>query len=417
MLEIAVIADDLTGAADTGIQFRPLFAETLLVADSALTAGSDIPDAQVLAIHTGTRAVPPETARERVSSVGRNLLDLKPSRIYKKVDSCVRGNLGAETDGMAEALDLELAFIAPAFPEMGRTTENGIHLIHGEPVAETEIGRDPATPVTQSRLADIIAAQSRFAVGHIGMETVDAGADAIAATVNTLAQDGTRLITFDTTRQDQLKTIAGLTLNHFPSTLLVGSAGLGQGLRDCLKQAGVNTAEPHAIPHRPGHHLIALGTASERARRQVETLRGDFDFGLFELSAEGLAARSDDEMARRLTAAASRLGKADVIVRIAPPQGEPDLETARRVASGFGEFVAELVAKTKPASVFLSGGDSAISVLDRLGAKALRLECEVSPTLVCGTVVGGEADGMNLGTKPGAMGDDDAMLQWRKFWS
>ena len=163
---------------------------------------------------------------------------------------------------------------------------------------------------------------------------------------------------------------------------------------------------------RPGHHLIALGTASAQARRQVETLRGEFDFDLIELAAEDLAKGATG----RLAGVAAHLNETDVIVRIAPPQGEPNLETARSVASGFGAFVSELVAQTKPASVFLSGGDSAIGVLDRLGAKALRLEREISPTLVCGTVVGGEANGMNLGTKPGAMGDDNAMLLWRKFW-
>ncbi|MBL6945581.1 MAG: four-carbon acid sugar kinase family protein [Rhodospirillales bacterium] len=409
MLEIAVIADDLTGAADTGIQFRPLFADTLLMADTALAAG---PDAQALSIHTGTRAATPEQAREKVYSAARDLLAIKPARVYKKVDSCLRGNLGAETDAVVEALGLKFAFIAPAFPEVGRTTANGIHLVHGEPVAETEMGRDPATPVTQSRLADVISAQSRLPVGHIGLETIEAGAEAIAAQVDALAEKGIVLITFDATRQDHLKTIAGLTLDRFPSTLLVGSAGLGQGLRDCMVEAGAKMGGYGNPQRRPGHHLIALGTASAQARRQVETLRGGFDLDLIELSAEDLAAGETGQLA----SVAARLNETDVIVRIAPPQGEPDREFAGRVALGFGTFVAELLRQSKPASVFLSGGDSAISVLDRLRAKALRLECEISPTLVCGTVVGGEANGMNLGTKPGAMGDDNAMLLWRKFW-
>lgn len=409
MLEIAVIADDLTGAADTGIQFRPLFAETLLVADSALGAG---PNAQALAIHTGTRAVSPEKAREKVYSAARNLLGIAPARVYKKVDSCLRGNLGAETDAVVDALNLNLAFIAPAFPQVGRTTVDGIHLVHGEPVAETEMGRDPATPVTQSRLADVIAAQSRLPVGHIGLETIEAGTDAIATAVDALAEKGIVLITFDATHQDHLKSIAGLTLDRFPSTLLVGSAGLGHGLRDCMVEAGTEMGDYGSPARRPGHHLIALGTASAQARRQVETLRGEFDLDLIELSAEDLATGAIGQLA----SVAARLNETDVIVRIAPPQSEPDREFAGRVALGFGAFIAELLRQSKPASVFLSGGDSAISVLDQLGAKALRLECEISPTLVCGTVVGGEADGLSLGTKPGAMGDDNAMLLWRKFW-
>lgn len=412
MLEIAVIADDLTGAADTGIQFRPLFAETLLMADTALTGDHALETAQALAVHTRTRAAAPDAARERVAAAATALGAWKPGRLYKKVDSCLRGNIGAEAEAIMEALGLELSFIAPAFPAVGRTTVGDVHLVKGEPVAETEMGRDPATPVTESRLSRVVAAQCRLPVGHVDLEAVAAGPAECADAVARLAGGGARHIVFDVTEQEHLKTIAGLTVERFPHALPVGSAGLALGLRDSLPAPAPLAAA--AVPHAAGHHLVALGTASATARRQTETLCQARPFFVFEVAAAELVGGTAQ---CRLDEAIAALGSGDAVVRIARPQGDPDAGTAGRVAAAFGAFVAELVRRSRPASVFLSGGDTAVAVLDTLGARALRLESELVPGLVRGSVVGGEVEGLAVGTKPGAFGDDDAILKWREFWS
>ncbi len=106
-----------------------------------------------------------------------------------------------------------------------------------------------------------------------------------------------------------------------------------------------------------------------------------------------------------------------MVVRITPPHGETTARMARRVAGGFGALIAALVARTPPASLFLSGGDTALSVLGRLGARGLKLEREIVPGLVFGTAVGCAFEGLAVGTKPGAFGDDDAILKWREFWN
>jgi len=43
------------------------------------------------------------------------------------MDSCLRGNPGAEAEALMDVLAYDVSFIAPAFPEMGRTTVDGIH--------------------------------------------------------------------------------------------------------------------------------------------------------------------------------------------------------------------------------------------------------------------------------------------------
>lgn len=415
MLEIAVIADDLTGAADTGIQFRALYTEALLMADNGLAARPPQPPPEVLSVHTTSRALPVSQARARIKLAAERLTLWRPGRVFKKIDSCLRGNVGAEADALIDTLGLPLSFIAPAFPAVGRTTVDDVHLVHGRPVAESEMGRDPATPVTDSRLSQVIAQQSHHSVGHVPLKTVKAGEKALKKAVEGLAAEGFRHIAFDATERKHLGTIAWLALKHFPGALLVGSAGLAQGLCDC--QAHLEPAATPPLKAGPGNHLIALGTASPRARRQVAALRDVYPFTVIEMDSGRLAKTDLVPEESDLAALADALAAGDLVVRISPPHGETSARQTRRVAGGFGALVAALVARTPPASLFLSGGDTALSVIGRLGARGIRLDREIVPGLVLGQVVGCAFEGLAVGTKPGAFGEDDAMLKWRQFWS
>lgn len=415
MLEIAVIADDLTGAADTGIQFRALYAEALLMTDNGLAAKPSQPMPEVLAVHTNSRALPEAQARARIARAAERLTLWRPGRVFKKVDSCLRGNLGAEVDALIDTLGLPMSFIAPAFPAVGRTTADDIHRVHGQPVAESEMGRDPATPVTESRLSRVIAHQSHHPVGHVDLTTVAAGEEALVAAVERLARDGIRHIAFDSTERAHLAAVAGLALRRFPTALLVGSAGLAQGLCDCQPHRTPPPAPPQ--PAAPGHHLIVLGTASATARRQVEVLQGTYSFAVVDMDSGRLAKTDLVPEESDVAELADALAVSDLVVRITSPHGETSVRTTRRVAGGFGALVAAVVARTPPASLFLSGGDTALSVLGRLGARGLRLEREIVPGLVLGQVVGCIFEGLAVGTKPGAFGDDNALLTWRASFS
>ncbi|MGD8297178.1 MAG: four-carbon acid sugar kinase family protein, partial [Desulfobacterales bacterium] len=143
MNPIVIIADDLTGAADTGVQFCPFYDDTILLSYLQLADAVAPTPGSALALYTNSRALEMMAAQKRLRSVARGLSELKPFQIYKKMDSCLRGNPGTETEALMDELEYEASFIAPAFPEMGRTTVNGNHLVHGIPVGQTEISRDP----------------------------------------------------------------------------------------------------------------------------------------------------------------------------------------------------------------------------------------------------------------------------------
>jgi uncharacterized protein YgbK (DUF1537 family) len=416
MLDIAVIADDLTGAADSGIQFRPLFWPTLLVPYTRLTDDAFRPDARALAVNTNSRPLPAAAAADRVGSAATALAKLGPKYLYKKVDSCLRGNIGAEADALLDALGFELSFVAPAFPAVGRTTAHDVHRVHGVPVAESEMARDPSTPVADSRLSQVISAHSSHQVGHVDIDVLERGRDSVISAVAALVDGGCRHIVFDITQHEHLALVAGLALDPFSSALLVGSAGLAQGLRDILPQ---EPAPPISLQpaKRHNHHLIVLGTASERARQQVDCLCAARKVALWDLSPPLLVPEPPSpECFRQISKIASSLRSRDCILRLEAPRGIVTAADAARTAAALGRFTAAVIAQTLPATVFLSGGDTALAVFEILGAVGILLETEVAPGLAGGTLVGGKFEGVIVGTKPGAFGDDDVLLRWRENW-
>ena len=111
---LAIVADDLTGALDAAAPSaaRGLYVEVALAIEAigdALRTGPD-----VLSINLGSRELSAENARQRAAAALAALPS--GSRIFKKVDSRLKGNIAAELDVMV----FHSALVAPAIPAFGR---------------------------------------------------------------------------------------------------------------------------------------------------------------------------------------------------------------------------------------------------------------------------------------------------------
>jgi len=120
-----LMADDLTGAAECAAAFA-LHATTSVV----LRSEAPWPDTDVVAIDTDTRRVSATAAATRVAEAVRRAR-AGGAGVVKKIDSTLRGNVGAEIGAALEALEgaaessRPLALVAAAFPAVGRTTLGG----------------------------------------------------------------------------------------------------------------------------------------------------------------------------------------------------------------------------------------------------------------------------------------------------
>jgi uncharacterized protein YgbK (DUF1537 family) len=310
-----------------------------------------------------------------------------------------------------------VSFIAPAFIEQGRTTRGGIHCIHGIPVAQTEMGRDPVSPVRNSSLPDWIADQSRFPVRHIRLDAVEAGTPELAEAMGRAARCGPCHVTFDATEAVHLDRIAQLALDRFPGALLCGSAGLALSVVRALSDqptAPVSPAEADQKSGR-GNFLFICGSASERLQAQVGALVGGGRIGHEVLPPEALLVGGVADNTGAMERAAGALAERDVVVQIGPrPQAGAQFDP-QVLLERFADFAVRLARRARPAGLFLSGGDTAAEVLGELGVQAIHLEREVWSGMVYGTLIGGPMSGRVVITKAGSFGQADTLLKLYRY--
>jgi D-threonate/D-erythronate kinase len=149
---IAVIADDLSGAAElAGIAAKHGYrAEVHTVFDPST-------DAEIVAIDTDTRWRPVAEAQKIVAAATTAVLALAPEWIFKKTDSVLRGHVRAEIEAILQITGQRRTLLVPANPSKARVIRGGIYFINNVPLAESDFARDPEHPCRTSNVADLLA--------------------------------------------------------------------------------------------------------------------------------------------------------------------------------------------------------------------------------------------------------------------
>lgn len=406
-LDIAVIADDLTGAAHSGVQFGAGGSNVcLLPVESLSLERAWVASAGGLCVYTQTRQLPARAAADRLRRLARVLSGLRPRWVYKKIDSCLRGNPGAEIDVLLDELGFDAALVAPAQPAQGRTTMGGIQRVHGKPLAETEFANDPTTPVTCSSVAAILADQSRYPIGRIDVNEYDAS-DRLRRALQRERGRGCRLIVCDAFEQAQLDQVAELAVRGAGRLLPAGSAGLAAGFAKHLVMGEVaETPRGRGIERL----LLVCGTGSRTTRRQLDALFDRYPGVQQELEPEWLAAASDRDRRR---CAAKLLGSwtsGSLALQFHPLAPTGPAANPARAAAGLAQLASEMIRAGPVDGLFLSGGETADAVRAASGGEAIRLQGEILPGQVLGRWLGGLADGLPVITKAGSFGGENTLI-------
>ena len=402
---IAVIADDLTGASDAGVQFARRGLATRVLFDLCQPAVAT--DVDVLVVDTDSRALSPEAAYARVRDVAERLRTFQPEHVYKKVDSTLRGNLGAEIDAIMDAFTYSRAIVAPAFPALGRTTRDGLHRLRGRPVHETEIGRDPKTPVRESHLVSLLQTQSRRTAAVVTLDTVECGPRAIRDQAEAHLGRGAALLVCDAESDTALRTIAA-TCVDWRDTLCVGSAGLADHLADALAPptSATRVADLDG-PHGPV--LLVAGSVSQTTRQQVEAVRALQRGVTVELNPVALADGhlEEEERCRQELGAALARGQ-DCALVVTSQQVRVELTS--RIVDVLGRLAADSARSHRLRGFILTGGDTARAVCRHLGVAGIQLLAEIEPGVPLGRLVGQTSSPLLAVTKAGAFGSEQTLV-------
>lgn len=392
MVTIAIVADDLTGALDTAARWTHFGLRTIVMLTTA-----PLPDTPALAIHTASRSATAGQAYRRAQEAGQCLRD---SNVYKKVDSTLRGNIGAEVEGLLDGLGLRKALLAPAFPAAGRTVQGGILRVYGVPLAETEFSRDSQWPGQESHVPTLVARQTPRTVGHLPLEVVTQGEDAIRQAL----QDCTaQLVVADAVETEHLYALARAA-THMPQPwLCCGSAGLADGWLQALG-LGRPAAQPFCWARQAGPVLVVAGSRHPATARQLDRAQEDRGLHLVHLGLdEGEGSAQWSQASRVLTE-----GRHVALTTTFSPY-RPGGETG--AAAYLAHATAWVCATVKILGLILTGGDTADAVCTAMGMTGVQVVSEVQPGIPAASGIGGRGDGLRLVTKAGGFGDELAIVQ------
>jgi uncharacterized protein YgbK (DUF1537 family) len=331
-----------------------------------------------------------------------------PEHVYKKVDSTLRGNLGAEIDAIMDAFAYPRAVVAPAFPALGRTTRDGLHRLHGQPVHQTEIGVDPKTPVRQSHVVDLLQTQSRRTAAVVTVETVEGGPRAIRDQVEAHLRRGAALFVCDAERDTALRAIAASYADR-RDTLWVGSAGLADHLAEALAPS-TNDKRVANLDGPDGPVLLVAGSVSQITRQQVEAVRASQRTATVELNpaalADGHRDAEEERCRQELGAVLARRHDCALVVTGQPPQ----VELASRIVDVLGRLAADCARSHRLRGFILTGGDTARAVCRHLGVAGIQVLAEIEPGVPLGRLVGRTSTPLLAVTKAGAFGSEQTLV-------
>lgn len=160
MVKLLIIADDFTGALDTGIQFAKKGIETQVFTGTELDPELVLTKTQVLVIDSETRPMSADQAYTAVKKIVSHAVEMGIEKIYKKTDSALRGNVGSELAAVLDGTGAGRICFIPAFPDAGRITKKGIHYIGDVKLEDSSFGKDPFDPMNCSYVPEILKKQT-----------------------------------------------------------------------------------------------------------------------------------------------------------------------------------------------------------------------------------------------------------------
>jgi 4-hydroxythreonine-4-phosphate dehydrogenase len=374
---IGIVADDLTGAADTAVAFldAPMPAVVRFPRSDLERELASI-RAGTVAVDAETRAVQAEPAASTVGALTGAFRCAGFDILYKKIDSLLRGHVVPEVRAAMTAWGPSaVALVAPAFPAVGRTTSAGRVVVNGR--------AQPGIPA----IADLFAGSG--AVSTIGLDTVR-GSD-LAAQLRR-ASTGAGVIVCDAETDADLRAVARAGLVASQPIVWVGSGGLAHALAREVSVAPPADRQPP--PRVCGPIVAVVGSLTEISRAQARRLVSE---GMTHVrvppgEVRGMA------LPRRVDAALDRFE--DVLVTIdttSPVNGEGDAQLVADLGTALAASVRRAVG-----GLLLTGGDTAAGMLRALECTGLDLVAEIEPGVVLSTTAGSRS--WPVITKSGSFG-------------
>jgi uncharacterized protein YgbK (DUF1537 family) len=414
---VLVVADDLTGANATaaGLARAGIRAVTVTDGDHPEVVAEFAGRFDAVVVSANNRHADPATAAEDVRRALR--AGWPAALVANRIDSTLRGNVGATTEALVTELrELTggpvVALCVPAHPDAQRQTVAGVQLLDGRRLEETELARDPGSPISRSEVSELLGAQTDLPVRPLPLELVTGPAEALEAAladaVRAATTDGAVIVVADALTLDHVERVATAASRLTGATWLCVDPGPATVAMARALGLGSDTG---AAPY-----LAVSGSATDLTRRQLGRVRASRATHLVRLAT--VDGRPDlDATTTALTGALATAGAGELVL-LASALDDADLlepDARSSVAGVLARATRRALESERVDGLYLTGGDLAAACLAELAADGLDVADEVVPLAVAGNLVGGPWSGLPVVTKGGLVGDDETAVACLAF--
>lgn len=408
MKKLGIIADNLIGSNDTGVQFSKYGFSTVVISErEKLQHYRD--DATVISVNSNTRLLEAEEACKHVRNITKTLKNMGVKHFYKKIDSTLRGNIALEIEVMLEELGSSMGIIVPSYPANGRIVENGCLL--------TKNANGTFFPVCH--IPSLLQKETAQPIGVINLAEVRNGGT--EHKLLSFMKLGIKHVVLDAVTEGDLASIALAIKDLTEKFIVAGSAGLAAHLPFVLDllEAGNSLALKKSRPV-----IVIAGTFNQVTAEQILEAKKlenteiiEFPTGAF--VPERAAAEVKKVISRGEEALQSN--KVAIIALDTLLKDRKELagykisENVRLygeiIARCLGKIAKELTRKGLVSDLVVTGGGTATHVVKTMGASFISLGNELLPGIPSGILQGGPCAGVRVITKAGGFGSKESLAK------
>ncbi|MBW7571371.1 four-carbon acid sugar kinase family protein [Caproiciproducens faecalis] len=436
MKKLGLITDDMTGTMTCGVLLAKAGIQACSYFSPDHLAGAEKQEAVI--ISANSRNLPPEQAKQNVKRAYRALIAQGAAYFTKRIDTTFRGGIGYEVDALLEEMPEDtIAVMAAAMPDTHRVVVGGYSIIDGVILTETGAARDVLSPVNQAHIPTLMRSQSNNQVEEININTVLAGQDVLEEELSAKRSAGGKIIVIDALSTEHLHTIAHAVYKLGWNVLCVDPGAFSQQLALCR-----GFGNPERVPKQPGNLIdlesctgkviVVAGSATDVTRKQIGVLSGESCAESVSVDASVLIRkdqRAEEEIERAISRGKECAEKAGCKVlifetavsgkKLVLKEEEERLGLKKGEASGninaaLGKIVNAIISmpemKDQLNGLYMTGGDTLVTVLQAIGAAGIRLIDTVIPQTNLGVIIGGALEGTSIVGKGGMIGKDDTAM-------
>ena len=429
---IAVIADDFTGTNDNGALLAAKGFSSATCLGLAHWDPKEFTQCDAVCLNAESRLLHREDAYKAVYDAVMEFNKEKPALVSKRIDSTLRGNVGAELEAVIKAMDdthghnQSLAVLVASYPHSGRICVGGYQIVHGVPLERSPIAKDAATPVHHTAVLKIIADQTSLPCGFVSLDKVLAGPAAVRETIEAARAQGCRAVVCDAVSDDDIAVIAQ-SLADAPYPLVSLDPGPFTS-----ELAAARIEAPRA--EFENRIFLTVGSTSELTRVQLETLRLAHPCHIVSMDVRKVLAGEAESQAecRRVLEAVFAAPEEAKVLGVCTAASKEDVFSMQEMSQTLGIAPSEISRRINMAlahvaqealkneslrigGLYTSGGEVTVSVMRTLKAGGFSVRIMVLPLAVYGHIIGGEHPDLPMITKGGFVGDKDSLVECMEY--